>query len=546
MNKKKFIKTAKTVLMGMVVIFGMASCGNDDNVTTPKTTDEFEGLDMTLTYSVGEAQNDSVFTRGMAARPMTEKHTFMGMEVETSVTEDKAVPQTARTRATVYNTVNLEGKTVYAIVFDPATNKVVAPRQELTVSDGKITVRGKRGCRILFYIGSTPYVIKGNNLSTFKVNENNTTDPMQCVSDVITSLDQNLGTLSFKHVFSKIRVVLKTSDGTVVNAFRLTTKEKLNSQGASVNILNRSYTVWGSGSTMTFAVSGNATSEATADYQNMIVSTSNTPTDLTLLFAKEGKGATIGGSRNWLTDVNNALKLKSRVFQPGHRYSINITVKPSNTDAYLNSGYRADRNYYQWDAYEVYGVGDQRKWSAGNSGGRFGSYFNTSDASQSCRNCPSTDEMQMYIGAGVLIDDGHTGTYQQSYTITDPVTGDKTTYHEGVWLKKKQYIVGFDSGTAPKVSNTSGTKGRPTKDNISEYFFMPFTGFYDLTNFENSSAYYYHRLLFYAGESGYFMSRTAYSRTHFTTLKVSNMGAGIIRLNWTSNNLAAATVWTAD
>ena len=80
MNKKKFINTAKAVLAGMVVMFGMTSCGNDDNVTTPKTANEFEGLDLTLTYSVGEAQNDSVFTRGMATRPMTEKHTFMGME----------------------------------------------------------------------------------------------------------------------------------------------------------------------------------------------------------------------------------------------------------------------------------------------------------------------------------------------------------------------------------------------------------------------------------------------------------------------------------
>lgn len=101
MNKKKFINTAKAVLAGMVVMFGMTSCGNDDNVTTPKTANEFEGLDLTLTYSVGEAQNDSVFTRGMATRPMTEKHTFMGMEVETSVTEDKAVPQTARTRHSI-------------------------------------------------------------------------------------------------------------------------------------------------------------------------------------------------------------------------------------------------------------------------------------------------------------------------------------------------------------------------------------------------------------------------------------------------------------
>ena len=546
MNKKEFIKTTKAVLVGMVVIFGMASCGNDDNVDIPETTDEFGDLDMTLTYSVGEAQNDSVFTRGMAAQPRTERHTFMGMEVETSVTEDRAMPQAVRARATVYNTVNLEGKTVYAIVFDPATNKVVAPRQQLTVSDGKITVRGKRGCRILFYIGSTPYVTSGKDLSTFKVTQSNTTDPMQCVSDVITSPDQELGTLSFKHVFSKIRVVLKTSDGTVVDAFRLTTKEKLNHQYASVNIFDRSYTVGGSTSNMTFAVSGNTTSEATADYQNVIVSTAGTPTDLTLLFDKEGKGVTIGGSRNWLTDVNNTLTLKSRVFRPGHRYSINITVKPSDTDAYLNSGYRTDKNYYQWDAYEVYGVGDQRTWSAGNSGGRFGTYFNTSDASQSCKNCPSTGEMEMYLGAGILVDDGHTGAYQQSYTITDPVTGAKTTYHEGVWLKKKQYIVGFDGGTAPKVRYTAGTKGRPTKDDISEYFFMPFAGFYDLTDFENPSAYYYHKLLRHAGNYGYFMSRTAYTRSHFSTLKITKTGAGIMNLNWTGNNLAASTVWTAD
>lgn len=542
------MNSAKALLMGLAMTCGMASCGNDDSVVTQEGSDGLDGLDMELTYTVGEAQTDSVFTRTTPARVESDKQTFMGMEVETTVMEDKGYAQAAKspgTRATVYNTVDLEGKTVYAFVYDPSTNKTVANMQTLTVTGGKLTVRGKRGCKILFYIGIKPSVSKGKDLSTVTVNQNSSTDPMRCESDVITSPDQNLGTLSFKHLFSKLRVTLRTSNGAIVNAFKLTTKEKIDYKTAKVNVFNGNCTRSSSGSVKTFAVSGNTTSSAVADYQTLITDHSGATTDLTLVFAPYGEGATIGGAKNWLTSVNDTLKLKSRTFLPGHRYSINITVKPANTESYLNSGFRADRNFYQWDAYEPYGTGDSLSWSAGNSGARFlawNSAYNGKDiASQSCKNCPSYTEMQMYLGAGVLADDGHSGAYQQSYTCTDPDTGEKITYHAGVWVKKKQYISGFSDGTAPKATSSSAT-GRPTAETINQYFFLPHYGLCDITNYNNSSASNYHRHITYRGNNGFYASRTARSSGYLWTFNTSSTGASITPLGWTRNNLCATTI----
>lgn len=539
------MNTAKVILVGVAMMCGMASCGNDDNVVTQASGDGPDGLDMKLTYAVGEAQADSVFTRAMAATPETEKQTFMGMEVETTMTEDRAAIRKAAavsTRATVYNTVDLEGKTVYAFVYDPSTNKTVANMQTLTVTGGKLTVRGKRGCRILFYIGNAPYVSTGADLSTITASQSSTTDPMQCVSDVITSLDQDLGTLTFKHLFAKLRVVLKTSDGTTVDAFSLTTKEKIGYNRASVGILSGDYTPDGTASTKTFSVLGNTTSSAAADYQTIITDNSGTATDLTLVFTTNGKGATIGGAKNWLTSVNNTLKLKSRTFLPGHRYTVNITVKPANTEKYLNSGFRADKNFYQWDAYEPYGIGDSHTWSAGNSGIHQvpSNGGNQNIATQSCKNCPSADEVKMYLGAGAIIDDGHTGAYQQSYITTNPYNGEKITCHEGVWLKRKKYIAGFDSGTAPKATTATVTNGRPPAENIEQYFFLPFYGFYDYTN---GSANLYRAW----SVAGYYMSRTANSTgyAYYLMANATTVRFGTA-LNWTSNNICSTNIWSVD
>lgn len=545
---KHYLKNlAKTTCLGLTILLAMASCSNDNNQITPQTTGT-EGLDMELTFNVSEAAEDAVFTRTTAMEPEVEHQTFMGMEVETSITEDSNTA--SNTRATAYNTVNLEGKFVYYTVFDPETNKALAATQMTKVTDNKITVKGKRGSKILFYIGNNPYISEGADLTQKTLYQARTTDPMQCISELITSENQDLGTLTFKHVYSKIRVILKSSNGSPVNAFRLSTQGSISAQYAYVNIWDRTYNASDNTMSLSFNVSENQTSEAIADYQHFIPLSSSTPTELTLVFATGGSGATIDGAKNYLTDVNNKLRLQSRTFLPGHRYSINITVKPASTER-INSGYRQDNNYYQWDAYEKLGVGDKNIWSEGNSGGRFKTYYTNADAQQSCKDCPSLNEINMYIAAGMFFDDGHTGLNQQSYTITHPLTQEKTTYHAGAWLKKKQYIAGFAEGTAPTATSGTPTVGRPTPEQIDEYFFLPLAGYWDETpNQQNIT-------LRYPGTIAYFMSKTVYNKTTTITYKArfynlcidNSSGTPKVQirdLNWSAQNVASCTIWTAD
>lgn len=533
--KMKSMKVTKFTV-GLFALLALASCSNDETETENANTVLKDGIE--LTYNVGEAANDSAFTRAAAAQPAVETQTFMGMEVQTQVTDES---RRQGTRATVYNTVDLNGKKVYAYVFDPATNKTIAPVQTVTIADNKLTVKGKVGCQVLFYIGTAPYAAEGTDISTITVNERSTVDAMQCVSEPITGKNAPLGMLSFKHLFTRMRVVLKTSDGTVVNAFSLSTADKLSNPNAAVKIADRSYTVSGDAVALKFAVANNTSATAETAYQSLIVDPAQPEKSLSLVFDMAGKGATIGGAQNYLTEVNNKLTLKTRQLLPGHRYSINITVKPSNTEQYLNSGFRADKNFYQWDAYEPYGVGDAHTWSAGNSGIHTvpTGGTNMDIATQSCKNCPSATEAKMYIGAGALIDDGHTGAYQQSYTTTNPATGAKITYHGGVWLKKKQYIPGFDNGTAPQATQSSA-KGRPTADNIDQYFFLPLYGFYDNTNGLS-------QLYKNYGEIGYFMLKTANSTgyAYYLSANAATVTFGT-RLNWTSNNIASTNIWSAD
>ena len=518
------------------------SC-NSDNSDTENDINDLMKDGIEVTYAVGETSLDSAFTRAGAVQPEVERQTFMGMDVETSIVDESSSEQT---RATVYNTVDLNGKTVYALVFDPNTNKTIATVQTLTISNNKLTVKGKVGYKVLFYIGNRMNPSVGTDINSITVSEASSSDAMQCISEPITGINSELGTLSFKHVFTKLRVTMKTSNGKIVNAFRVTTKEGLGYQSAIVKIADRSYTTSGTQQTKTFTVSNNTEAVAAADYQLIIADATGAENDLSLVFAKEGKGATIDGAMNYLTDVNNTLTLKSRRFLPGHRYSINITVKPSNTEEYLNTGFNADKNFYQWDAYERFGVGDSLTWSAGNSGFHpFPSTDNNKDiATQSCKNCPSLEEVKMYLGAGVLLDNGHTGPYQQSYTITDTYKNTKITYHTGAWLLKKQYITGFSDGTATKATS-SNTKGRPSAEDIDKYFFLPLHGFYDMTNYSS-----YKTPHLSAGVTGYFQTKTSRSygsnSSYVHVLRISELGASISALNWTPRNVCATNIWTAD
>jgi len=105
--------------------------------------------------------------------------------------------------------------------------------------------------------------------------------------------------------------------------------------------------------------------------------------------------------------------------------------------------------YYQWDATDEYPT-----------------TYNTITsgvATNSCKNCPTYDQIQMYIGAGA---------YWDSTTPWKDASG--TTYTGGIWLKKKAYISGFDAETATKSYSATPMQGVPT--DISEYFFLPAAG----------------------------------------------------------------------
>lgn len=541
------INTMRTIVCIVAMsLIGLlfSSCSNENAESVQNGDEDILRDGIELTFKVGEQTTDSAFTRA-AMQPITEHQTFMGMDVETSIVDDSKVSHTRST--TVYNTVDLNGKKVYAALFDPATNKAVASLQTTEVKDNKITVKGKSNYKLLFYIGTRPSIYRGVDLTTVRVSEDANKDPMMCISDVIQDSNTPLGTLTFSHVFTKIRVMLKTSNGAIVNAFKVQTKEKLYTQ-ASVNILTGNYSTFGTPNLFAFQVAGNTTPSAVAGYQTFVANPPASPLDLTLVFGTSGTGATIDGVQNYLTSANNTLVLKSRTLLPGHRYSINITVKPSNSDNFLNSGYRADRQLYQWDAYAPVRTGSESLWSVGNSGMRPPTTggLNQNIASQSCKDCPTLDEVKMYLAAGTYADNGFTGPNQQSYTISNPDKGTKITYHTGLWLKRKQYIAGFDTGTAPK-QGYNYTKGRPSQAEISQYFFLPMAGFYDTTNYANT-----HIAYQYEGTGGYYHMKTSPTKgwsnsSAFIQVLIFNINSAATQtLNWIPNNNVGCAIWSVD
>ncbi len=93
--------------------------------------------------------------------------------------------------------------------------------------------------------------------------------------------------------------------------------------------------------------------------------------------------------------------------------------------------------YYGWDGITE-GVSD----------------INSGDvAVNSCKNCPTYDQIQMYIGAGVYWDNSR----------------------HGVWLKKRARIPGFAVGKANKATSTTPIQVN-SFTNTTDYFFLPALG----------------------------------------------------------------------
>jgi hypothetical protein len=142
-----------------------------------------------------------------------------------------------------------------------------------------------------------------------------------------------------------------------------------------------------------------------------------------------------------------------------------VSLISSTPDPTLYTG-----KYYMWDATVpyVYGTNNYNTISSG-------------VATNSCKNCPTLLQIQMYLGAGVKWD----------------------STKKGLWLMKPNYISGFAAGTATRVAlNTPVTPTLVSNypNSAGQYFFLPAAGymFWELSG---------------SGTSGYYWSSTPYSST---------------------------------
>ena len=124
----------------------------------------------------------------------------------------------------------------------------------------------------------------------------------------------------------------------------------------------------------------------------------------------------------------------------------------------VNTG--ADGKYYVWD--ELYQGGSGYLGYKTFDEDQHSYLIQTGTATHLCKDCPTIEQYEMYLAAGVYWGNGPVGSAYEN--------------QPGLWMMKKQYISNFDTGTAAKVSELymyssqfyTGRPGDPGK-----YFFLP-------------------------------------------------------------------------
>lgn len=268
-------------------------------------------------------------------------------------------------------------------------------------------------------------------------------------------------TLTFAHKLVVLKLSLTLPAGVTGTASEVTVSGLFSKATYSLSGDNFTYTVadWAdivaSNGTAGFAISSNKITAYVAVFPKYVLAN-----DVTIT-AKVGD--------NYYAYTMAAAKNLNQVVGKVVPVSVNLTAVKNFKSAYTSY------NYYQWDAVH-------------SMSGSFSSYNEITSglATHSCKNAPSMDDIAKYLGAGVYWDDGSAGPNQQTYTL------DGTTYHTGLWMKKKQYI----PTNTKLVGEATLTKTRPA--DISQYFFLPAAG-YRTNNSPDTS---------YAGIAGYYWSST--------------------------------------
>lgn len=189
-----------------------------------------------------------------------------------------------------------------------------------------------------------------------------------------------------------------------------------------------------------------------------------------------------------LSDANNAAPHCFMVIAPGdHQLTIRYTAKKSDgtqyefikdialkqykpngvytfvhemKDAEVNFGFEFNEvnTFYRWGrTYEAYGT-ELTDYNQQTQPVTVGFWANI----------PNSNEYRWYISEPVYYDNSNIWKYNRRNGTTENRRG-------GWWIKKKQYIPGFNSTSSPTptANSTLTVKGRPESAILSQYFFLP-------------------------------------------------------------------------
>jgi hypothetical protein len=361
-----------------------------------------------------------------------------GMEIEAIIEQDKEI----NSRINTIETVAI-GTKVLAIIIDAYTNDIYGIHQLKVESDGKLSCEVPNSTvRIIFYSYNssempTTNLEIGDHIDTTKENiEEYTKDVMRFETQNIEPEDTNLGKVIFKHLFSRVRVCMHYDEG--VSSFK-TTLENCPCATARVNIIKGN--IYPNHTNVTIPIDsdeGIAQEVAYSSYKIIIPVEDTMPIQLNI------------------TDINGtSLTNKHIIFHgillPGHSYTIHIYVKK---DTGIIEGWGP--GFYQWDAKALYEPGNIP--SAGDN-----AFYNTGSnlASNSCINCPSSQDGCRMIASGVYWDDNGP-TWKGD---------DGNTYTSGLWVKKKSQWGNLELELSePKVATDE-------QRNSGDYVFLPASGY---------------------------------------------------------------------
>ncbi len=419
----------------------LVSCSNDD-----LKNEDIESGTRTITFNISQSFEESLDeeARGFLEKNDTVYQKFNdGMEIMTVIEQE----QTTNSRS--YTETVGVGTKVLAIIIDE--NDKIKDIQTLVVTDGyRLTCEvPNTKVRILFYSHNSQTTYPTVSLSIGDYISSNTVTAyirysqyaMLAKTNVILPGATSMGSIIFKHAFSRARMCLHNEKG--VSVFRATI-DNMSNTAATIN-MNEPYSIVeripSNYENITFAnetALNPAPKTLYSPYQPFIPREDVIPTNITLYSLN---GNLIGKS----TTITKA-------FNPGYSYIIHVYIKNSK----IIDGWAY--KFYQWDAKESFLPGDVPV--PGDN-----KYYNTNLSSKiavnSCVNCPTGEDILRMLAAGVYWDDFGPEWKDAAYN----------TYRTGVWVKKRQY---WTSAIATSANVQGATD---VQRNSDEYVFLPASGY---------------------------------------------------------------------